>query len=484
MESFAVLHITSLPGGGVDRHVRDIARASSHPQLVWHTTTGADVMELPADHRYVSLDPASIDRDGDALAKWLRAQRVGVVHAHGTSEPVIARTRWAAHALGVRFLATLHDILFLRPDAFEVPNAGPEPAWLARCESFLGEAAAVVAPSDYIAGRAARAMPAIASHVVPNGSAPAGPAPEASAHPAFGANASRNVVAVIGAIGPHKGAEIVAALAQALEGSDIVVVVIGYLDRQLLPGWRGNHVFVHGAYDDLELPALLRAYDVKLALFPNKAPESFSYTLSDAWDAGVPALVPPEGALAERVLRNDGGWLLPDRFGVREVAGELRRLLGPGGAAELARVKSRIAAPDRSRVPSIDDMTRSLDAFYERFGIDPGKPPASDSPALSSVLAKNLDGALFRVELVRLADEYAQLRSDLERIDAERLQAGASLEDARRWSKKLDADVESLKAEVARNVAENEQLRLDRKALELLPRWLARVLRKIAHERS
>jgi hypothetical protein len=491
MESFAVLHITSLPGGGVDRHVRDIARGSSHPQLVWHTAPGADVMELPAEGRYISLDPAAIDRDSNALASWLRAQRVGVVHAHGTSERVEARASWAARALGVRFIATLHDILFLRADAFEKPAAPPDPAWLARNQAFLAEAAAVVVPSDYLAGRAERAMPSIATQVVANGSPTANSVKGGEAHPAFLERKPRAVAAVIGAIGPHKGADIVDRLSAELEGSGIAIVVIGYLDRQVLAGWRDAHVFIHGAYDDEEVPALLRAYGAKLALFPNRVPESFSYTLSDAWSAGLPALVPPDGALAERVLRHDGGWLLPEGFGAREVAAELRRLLGPEGAAELARVESRIAAPGALRVPSLENMTRSLDAFYDRFGIDPGKPPAGDSPQLSSLVAKNLDGALFRIELVRLADEYRQLRESLERIDRERLEAGKSADDARRWGEKLSADVQALQSDVTREVeerrrvaAENEQLRLDSKALALLPRWLSRLLRKIAHERS
>ena len=50
MSSCAVLHITSLLGGGVDRHVRDIARAAPSRHLVWHACDEADVIEVPPDH--------------------------------------------------------------------------------------------------------------------------------------------------------------------------------------------------------------------------------------------------------------------------------------------------------------------------------------------------------------------------------------------------------------------------------------------------
>ena len=41
-----------------------------------------------------------------------------------------------------------------------------------------------------------------------------------------------------------------------------------------------------------------------------QGPETFSYTLSEAWHAGLPALVPPIGALAERVADSGAGWVM------------------------------------------------------------------------------------------------------------------------------------------------------------------------------
>ena len=110
--------------------------------------------------------------------------------------------------------------------------------------------------------------------------------------------------------------------------------MIGYSDLQFDRGWREvGRCFVHGPYNDSELPALIASYGVHVVLFPNRLPESFSYTLSEVWAAGIPVIVPDEGALAERVSRHQGGWLLPARFSADQASSLLQRLFSPEGAA-------------------------------------------------------------------------------------------------------------------------------------------------------
>jgi len=486
---FAVLHVTSVLGGGVDRHVRDIARTSRERHVIWHTADGADVIEVAGGNEPVAFDPASIARDGATLAAWLRSQRVGLVHVHSVSEAARTRATWAATALGVATIVTLHDILFLRANGFE-PGVGTEahPAWLARTAPFLRNAAAVIAPSEYIARLARENVPGLEVTIIPNGSHGALASATVTVRPEFLARRPAHVAAVLGAIGPHKGSAILDGLSANLEGTGIAVVIVGYLDMQVIPGWRGRHVFVHGAYGDDEVGALLRGYGAEIALFPNQVPESFSYALSDVWNAGLPALVPREGALGERVERYGGGWFLPEGFGVAQVASELRRIFSPAGASERARVKSRLSTPDPGRVPSLEEMTRSLDALYERFGIDPAA-PTGDAPELSALLAKNLDGALFRQELVRLADEFVQLRTALEH---ERGEAARFKSDATQWIAKLEADIAAVQADVSREVEarralgqENVQLQIHKDAFDLLPEVIRKMLlKKILNARS
>ncbi len=483
MSPRAVLHVTALGGGGVDRHLRDLARAIDRRHVLWHAGERADVLEIAQDGRYFPLDPARLEAEPEALAAWLRAEGVGLVHLHSTAPCARRRAEWAAGRLGARLLVTLHDVLFLRPDAFDAPGAPPDPAWLAGTTGLLRGAAAVFAPSEFIARLAREHVPGLVVEVIPNGSPARVRRPEVAPRADFAAARPRHAVAVIGAVGPHKGSDLLDELPAHLAGSGIGVVVIGYLDRQLFPGWRSpGALYVHGAYADEDLPALMAAYGVEIALFPNRAPESFSYALSDAWAAGIPALAAPSGALGERIAAHGGGWLLPEAFGAAEVAAALRARFAPEGAAELARVRSALSRPDPGRVPTLEAMARSLDAFYARFGIDPSGPEAADPRAIERLLAANIDGSVFRQELVRLADEFAQVKAAL---DGERGRTEKFERESREWMAKLEGDVASLQAELAREVEErrrlgqdNVQLGIHKQAFDLLPALVRKLLLK------
>lgn len=481
MDGGSVLHVTSLPGGGVDRHIRDVARTVARNHLIWHTADAADVIEIPRERRYLPLDRAACEREPETLARWLRARGVGLVHAHSVNRAARDRATWASQALGTRAVVTLHDVLFLRREGFE-PGASREPdaAWLDETAAFLRGAAAVVAPSDYLAGVARTHVPGLDVTVIPNGSPMRANAEAAPPRAEFIARAKGRVVALVGAIGPHKGARVLEELAQRLEGSDIDLVVIGYLDTRITHGWHSDHLYVHGAYSDDQVAPLLAGYGARLAIFPNAVPESFSFALSDVWAAGLPVLVPSEGALGERVRRHGGGWLLPEQFTAQDIDSRLRELLSPGGASELARVKSQLTEAHPARLPTLDDMSNSLDALYRRYGLDPEAPLDPESAPVQQLLATNLDGALFRPEFVRLAEAL------------EIAQAGSSFEkEARAWIAKLEGDVAKLQEELAREFElrckygdENEMLRRRKAPFETLRAKLGRAWKKIVHARS
>jgi glycosyltransferase involved in cell wall biosynthesis len=460
MSACAVLHVTSIPGGGVDRHVRDIRARGAREHLVWHAGEAADALEQAREPRFLPLDRAALATAGEALASWLRGQGVGIVHLHSLGRPARARAAWAASALGVPTLVTLHDVLFLRPDAFSRGHFDADDAWLEEVDPVLRGAARVIAPSAFIAELAARHVEGIAPVVVANGSPPPAMS-HAAPHPAFTPGRFRRIVAAVGAIGPHKGSRLLESLALRLAGSDTALVVVGYLDSQAWPGWFDDHLFVHGPFEEAQAPALLRAYGAEAVLFANTAPESFSYALSDAWSAGLPVIVPPEGALAERVRTNGGGWVLPSGFGVEEVASLLARLDTAGGRAEHAQVKSSLEHHDARRLPPLDAMNDALEDLYRRFGVAPAGPLEVAAAPVQRLLASQLDAGLFRHELV-------QLTRDLGELHEARRAAREFERNSQAWIAKLEQDVATLTRELREETARRE-------ALERAP--LLRVLR-------
>lgn len=486
MTESAILHVTSLFGGGVDRHVRDLARGIDRAHLVWHAGDGVDVIEDARAKRYFPLAPGAVD---GGLAGWLRGRHVGLVHLHQLTRAPRERAAWACRALGVPRIATLHDILFLRPDAFAAGDPlEPDAAWLAETSRALQGSAAVLAPSRWMADLAADRIPGLRVDVVPNGSAVSDTVPDtAGVREEFARTRPARVVALLGAIGPHKGGDLLDDVARRLEGSDVALVVIGYLENRFHAGWHiPGRLFVHGAFAEADAGALLRAYGASLVLMPNRVPESFSYALSDAWAAGVPVLAAPNGALAERIVAHGGGWLLPEGFDAAAIARDVLALAGGEREADRARVQSQLARRDPTRIPTLDDMTRTLDALYARFGIDPAEPGGIDDTALQGLLATSLDGALFRPELARLADELAQTLAALE---AERKRAAQFEAEARGWIAKLEADVRAVQEELrraaqARDEAAKEAdlLRLNKEALDRLPSPVRRLLLKLAFD--
>jgi glycosyltransferase involved in cell wall biosynthesis len=318
MTAPAILHVTSLFGGGVDRHLRDVVAGIARPQLVWHAGEAGEALEDPVAKRFFPLAPGAFAGSRTRIAAALASHRVGIVHLHALGDAPRERAEWAARELGARLVVTLHDVLFLDPAAFERadPLAG-DAAWLAKVEPVLRNAARVIAPSAWLAALARERVPGLEVEVIANG-APARVREPIAPREAFARSKPARTVALLGAIGPHKGSALVDDLAARLAPHGIALVVVGYLDRQLFPGWRApGSLFVHGAYEEGCGPGLLRGYGARLVLFPNTVPDSFSYALSDAWAAGVPVLAAPVGAIAARIREHGGVCAMQADFAAR-----------------------------------------------------------------------------------------------------------------------------------------------------------------------
>ena len=174
-------------------------------------------------------------------------------------------------------------------------------------------------------------------------------------------------VAVLGAVGPDKGARRLERLAELVRATRARVrfVLIGYLDVQHGP-WQSDDAVltVHGRYDPRDLPALLARYRVRLVAYPSAGPETFSFTLSEAWAAGCPVVVPPFGALAERLHGTGAGWAWTDdewRDESRMLA-RIVDLVAPGQASELAAASN---CARRVPQPTLAAMAERTLAHYE-----------------------------------------------------------------------------------------------------------------------
>jgi glycosyltransferase involved in cell wall biosynthesis len=450
MSGNGVLHVTAAEGGGADRYIRDLATLAGR-HWIWHAAAG--VIEDTAARRFYAAP------DDAALARWLGDAPAALVHLHGVTPQCRAVVARIGRARALPLIVTLHDIAFVAPRAFE-GDIAVDPAQVAAVTPLLASASAVVVPSRFIDDLVHAHFPGVTTTRVAPGiavrAATARTPPMVA--PDFAAQARRLRVAIVGAIGPHKGSDRLVALAQGLESLDATLVVVGYTDTALERGWRlPGALYVHGPYEDDTLGAWLDAYGASVVLFANRLPESFSYALSEAWAARRPVIVPGEGALGERVGALGGGWqIAPDRF-LDAAHDLLARLAGRDGAREIAQVESPLAEDDPRRMPTLAAMKDAFAALYARYAV-PGAASGS-ADALAPLVAANVDGALFRRELVRLVDELAA--------------QGA-------WKAKLEADIAELKAAIDKLGDENRKLADVRDAFVLMPAFVQRFLIKQA----
>jgi GT2 family glycosyltransferase/glycosyltransferase involved in cell wall biosynthesis len=150
-------------------------------------------------------------------------------------------------------------------------------------------------------------------------------------------------VGIIGYDSEHKGGALVKGVISACQSKSIRFVAIG----NMLQGIRATATMVStGLYAREEVIDLIKAQGIDAILIASPWPETYSYTLSEAWEAGVPAIVGPLGAPAERVMSSGGGIVVP-KYDVTSFASAIRTLADD--PSQLALLEERVAHISPSR---------------------------------------------------------------------------------------------------------------------------------------
>jgi GT2 family glycosyltransferase/glycosyltransferase involved in cell wall biosynthesis len=102
----------------------------------------------------------------------------------------------------------------------------------------------------------------------------------------------------------HKGGTIISDLLLRLTTRGLEVHSVGTDD---LPEQDG--LVIHGTYASENFPKILSEIDADLAILPSVVPETFSLTVSELWNAGLPVIAPDLGAVGRRIRSTGAGWL-------------------------------------------------------------------------------------------------------------------------------------------------------------------------------
>jgi glycosyltransferase involved in cell wall biosynthesis len=179
--------------------------------------------------------------------------------------------------------------------------------WRLTYEQFLQDARKIFVPDEDVRVRLQMFFPALNLTVKPHPES----VPQRFAAPIERQPNETLRVAIIGAIGPHKGSLQLLRCAEdaARRKLPIKFVLCGYTDNaefRNLPT-----VEVTGAFTEEDLPQLLTLRRCHLAFFPAVWPETYSYTLSQAFFAGLYPVAFDIGAIASRIRAAGWGQILP-----------------------------------------------------------------------------------------------------------------------------------------------------------------------------
>ena len=337
----SVLLVTHGRGGGVRRHVAERAAAlraeGLRPILLWpvasRTGGGRDCVLGNGPEGGTPNLRFAIPAELDLLARILKADRplrAEVHHMIGHDHALMDLFR----QLAIPYDIVVHDYSWLCP---RINLVGPDHRYcgepeLAGCDACIADAGPtndettspralrhrsaaelfgatkVIVPSDDVAARIVRHFPTAQPKVVAwendETLPPASPAPLA-------ADGIRRVC-VVGAIGIEKGYDILLACARDAANRNLPLRfhLVGHScdDARLLATGR---VEITGEYPEHEAVALIQRQQAQLAWLPSLWPETWCYTLTQAWQAGLDVLAFDLGTPALRIRRTGRGWIVP-----------------------------------------------------------------------------------------------------------------------------------------------------------------------------
>jgi len=383
-----VMHVIHDHGGGTEHHARfliDSTRTRYRHYLAFALGDAWRVEDHRADGVVRTFD--RVRAEGESwprfVARICEHFAIDLIHLHNISgcRDGIAS---ALATLGVPYGYTVHDLSFACPTILFLGVDGKychqqtdpavcqaclraQPAfahidisdWRGEHRALLARSTFLIAPSRFAASALGRYYPQHPIAVVTHAKA-SGPAPQPAAGASTASPPLRSLslavpdddvptVAVLGAVGPDKGARRLERLVELVRagGARLRFVLIGYMDVEHGP-WQSDDAVltVHGRYEPRDLPALLAHYRARIVAFPSAGPETFSFTLSEAWEAGLPVVVPPFGALGERVADAGAGWLWTDEEWSDEakMLARVAEILDPANAASVAQMANRARA--------------------------------------------------------------------------------------------------------------------------------------------
>ena len=342
-----VLFIEHGRGGGTDRHIKDLAERLNHEDfIIIHCRPGEANTVLFSGlglHEFPNL-PTIAMHDRTRLLDFASQLKLDFVHIHSLLDfdlPSIAQFCIALSETGLPLYYTAHDYASICPKITMTDWSGMYcdsisedyclhclskeadslagtniTEWRSIYSDLFKKVRRIIVPHEDVTGRLKKYMPDVNSVIV---------------RKHFGGrNISSNSinftvppgnqlkkVAIVGAIGPHKGSSLLLRIAADAYNRQLPLKfkLYGYSDRQELAQF--PNMEVTGRYLDDEIHSMLRTDRPDVILLPSIWPETHCYTLDIAFESNLHPVVFDIGAQAARVREARFGTVLPLSYNLK-----------------------------------------------------------------------------------------------------------------------------------------------------------------------
>ncbi|MCE5242588.1 MAG: glycosyltransferase [Desulfobacteraceae bacterium] len=184
-------------------------------------------------------------------------------------------------------------------------------------------------------------------------------------------------VGFLGNMTDKKGGMVLFEAASMLRNKPVRFEAFGGLDPSLVDTARSLGIVLHGPYQGEDLPNLLQKVDI--VVIPSVWAETFCLTLSEAQALGVPVIASDIGAIKERIIDGETGFLVP--AGNSEALA--KRLLHIASSPEsLVRIAQNLSR--RQKPKSVEENALEYAELYFQCLRQPG----ASSRLIRSYLAK------------------------------------------------------------------------------------------------